>query len=301
VIRIILSGIMTVRSLTYLLMTAVPLVGASVDDRLNVLERDVSELQSLVHALNQRGKKLEIVSNSPAPSKSVLGHLVRTGDSYWSIARRHGVSVRDLEKANQGVNPWRLAIGSRIQIPGQTAAARNHSSPSSHPTTKSGPYTVRSGDILGRISEAHGIRLHQLLAANPGVNPRRLKIGTVLSIPGQAPGQAPSPAPVEAPVAKKSAKKESKPIEAPKSIEAYQPAPPPEHPDIPAPETPAPTTVKAVDIAKTILVTVDKDMRLAEVANRHATSVAVLNELNEVDLSPEQMIKTGSQLYVPGR
>ena len=42
-------------------------------------------------------------------------------------------------------------------------------------------------------------------------------------------------------------------------------------------------------------------MRLAEVANQHATSVAILNELNEVNLSPEQMIKTGSQLYVPGR
>ena len=81
----------------------------------------------------------------------------------------------------------------------------------------------------------------------------------------------------------------------------FQPAPPPADPAILASETPAPAAKPDVNIPKTILVTVDEDMRLAEVANRHATSVAILNELNEVNLSPEQMIKTGSQLYVPGR
>jgi len=222
---------------------------------------------------------------------------VRTGDSFWSIARRHGIPVGALEKANPGVDPRRLAIGSQIQIPGPTALAQKDHAPANHPTTKSKTHTVRSGDILGRIAEAHGIRLHQLLAANPGVNPRRLRIGTVLSIPGQAPPSEP----VEAPVPQKPEKKESKPIEAPKNIDAYQPAPPPEHPGIPAPETPTPTTITTVALQKTILVTVDQDMRLAEVANQHATSVAVLNELNEVNLSPEQMIKTGSQLYVPDR
>jgi LysM repeat protein len=287
---------MTVRPLAYLLMTAVPLAGASVDDRLNVLERDVSELQSLVHALDQRSKQPEVTPNPPAPSRMIATHLVRTGDSYWSISRRHGLSVTALERANPGINPRRLFIGSRIQIPGQVALGKNISTPASRFASESGSYTVRSGDVLGRISENHGIRLHQLLAANPGVNPRRLKIGTVLSIPG-----APGSAPAEAPSPKKTVKKESKPVEAPRPIEAYQPAPPPESPGPLAPATPEPSAVSALNTPKTILVTVDKDMRLAEVANQHATSVTVLNELNEVSLSPEQMIKTGSQLYVPGR
>ena len=288
---------MTVRPLAYLLMTAVPLVGASVDDRLDSIERDVSELQSLVHALNQRSKNPTIAPNSPAPSRSSGGHLVRTGDSYWSIARRHGVSVNALERANPGINPRRLAIGTTIQIPGQAATPQSSTVASAHAPNQSGTYTVKPGDILGRISEAHGIRLHQLLSANPGMDPRRLKIGTVLSIPGQAF----QPAPIESPVPPKPVKKESKPVEEPKTVESYQPAPPPEHPGILAPGAAPPATVQSVDLPKNILVTVDQDMRLAEVANRHATSVTVLNELNEVNLSPEQMIKTGSQLYVPGR
>ncbi len=286
---------MTVRPIACLFMTAVPLWGASVDHRLDALERDVSELQSLVHALSQRSQKSDITPGKPVPTDSGNSHLVRTGDSYWSIARRHGVSITALERANPGINPRRLAIGKRIHIPGQTSLASDNNSTLPHQSAPHpGTYTVKPGDILGRISETHGIRLHQLLAANPGLDPRRLKIGTMLAIPGQT-------GPTKTPALKSPQQKKQTPVEAPKTVESYQPAPPPENSGILPSGPPESTALKSVDIPKTILVTVDKDMRLAEVANQHATSVAILNELNEVNLSPEQMIKTGSQLYVPDR
>ena len=267
---------MTVRPLAYLLMTALPLVGSSVDHRLGILERQVSELQSLVHSLHPRAPQEVLMPQAPEEAEN--SHVVRAGESYWSIARRHGISVNDLENANPGTDPRRLSIGATIRIPGQ----KTNRTPSHQASIGSATYTVRSGDILGRISEAHGIRLHQLLSANPNVNPRRLKIGTVLTIPGQE-----NPDPIEEPSPQPPTQQEEQPVEPPQVVETYQPAPPPTEP-------------ASVDIPKTILVTVDKNMRLLEVANRHATSVAILNRLNEVNLSPEQMIKIGSQLYVPG-
>jgi LysM repeat protein len=44
-------------------------------------------------------------------------------------------------------------------------------------------YTVVSGDTLGGIAVAHGTTLEGLEAANPGITPDNLPIGTVLKLP----------------------------------------------------------------------------------------------------------------------
>lgn len=48
---------------------------------------------------------------------------------------------------------------------------------------KQGVYTIKSGDTLGKIAAAYKISLSELQAANPGVDPRRLRIGQQLVIP----------------------------------------------------------------------------------------------------------------------
>ncbi len=44
-------------------------------------------------------------------------------------------------------------------------------------------YTVVAGDTLGKIAKAHGISLKALEAANPNVQPTRMKIGDKIMIP----------------------------------------------------------------------------------------------------------------------
>lgn len=48
---------------------------------------------------------------------------------------------------------------------------------------ESGIYTIKSGDTLGRIAAAYNISLSQLQAANPGIDPRRLRIGQQVVVP----------------------------------------------------------------------------------------------------------------------
>ena len=44
-------------------------------------------------------------------------------------------------------------------------------------------YIVRAGDNPATIARAHGLKLPALLAANPGLDPRRLKVGQTINLP----------------------------------------------------------------------------------------------------------------------
>jgi tetratricopeptide (TPR) repeat protein len=51
-------------------------------------------------------------------------------------------------------------------------------------TTKTiGTYSVKGGDTPASIARKYGVKLDALVAANPGVDPKRLKIGQSLNIP----------------------------------------------------------------------------------------------------------------------
>jgi LysM repeat protein len=48
-----------------------------------------------------------------------------------------------------------------------------------------GTYTVKSGDSLAKIARANGVTLAEIVAANPGVDPKRLKVGQKINLPAK--------------------------------------------------------------------------------------------------------------------
>lgn len=55
---------------------------------------------------------------APAPSSSgAKTHTIRSGDTLDGIAKKYGVSVAALQKANPGLNPRRLQLGKTIKLP----------------------------------------------------------------------------------------------------------------------------------------------------------------------------------------
>jgi membrane-bound lytic murein transglycosylase D len=90
-------------------------------------------------------------------------HVVRRGDTLWSIARTHGVSMDRLADTNGLSRSGTLTVGQVLAIPGTTRlAAADSSSITSRATT----YVVRSGDTLSRIAQKFRIRLADLLGWN---------------------------------------------------------------------------------------------------------------------------------------
>jgi peptidoglycan endopeptidase LytE len=55
-------------------------------------------------------------------------------------------------------------------------------------------YTVKKGDYFEKIAKAHGLRTKDIVAANPGVDSTRLKVGQKLLLPAPSAPSAPAAA-----------------------------------------------------------------------------------------------------------
>jgi LysM repeat protein len=46
-------------------------------------------------------------------------------------------------------------------------------------------HTVQAGETLAAIARKYGVRLNSLLSANPGIEPRHMRVGQTLNIPAR--------------------------------------------------------------------------------------------------------------------
>lgn len=69
---------------------------------------------------------------------------------------------------------------SLVAAPIPTNLAEAPTAPTTHRT-----HTVKPGETPILIAKRYGIRLNALLAANPGLDPRRLRVGQNLNVPGR--------------------------------------------------------------------------------------------------------------------
>ena len=123
------------------------------------------------------------VAPTPSPCPGGFLYAIRAGDTFFSIARRFGISVDALAAANPGVDPNRLQIGQQICVPAPA--------PAPGPCPGGFLYTIRSGDTFFSLARRFGITLQALLSANPGVDPNRLQVGQQICIPAPAPSPLP--------------------------------------------------------------------------------------------------------------
>jgi LysM repeat protein len=146
------------------------------------------------------GCKQELVkAESLAPvAQSVLRDLDRLREEnkqlkqkleQWEKAQAAGRATAgpsQAEPAWPASSPFGAAGPGARGSPTVTARAANPGASSSgaRPApSASRSYTVRPGDTPYSIARAHGVRLDALLAANPGLEPRRMKAGQVVKIP----------------------------------------------------------------------------------------------------------------------
>jgi murein DD-endopeptidase MepM/ murein hydrolase activator NlpD len=120
---------------------------------------------------------------------------IRPGDTLYGLSRRHHVSVAELMEVN-GLNNPNLHPGQKIYLPEgysaqprQMAAAQTHVSVPPPSTSKfDGSYTMRNGDSLYGLSRSYGVPLTELQRVNGITDPRSVRVGTVLRVPGATNG-----------------------------------------------------------------------------------------------------------------
>jgi membrane-bound lytic murein transglycosylase D len=90
-------------------------------------------------------------------------HIVRRGDTLWSIARSHGVTMESIVSSNSLSTDDTLAVGQVLRIPGTATLASTDADAGG---TRSTTYVVRRGDTLSRIASKFRVRLSDLLGWN---------------------------------------------------------------------------------------------------------------------------------------
>lgn len=128
---------------------------------------------------------------SPAYAQSPTVHVVRRGETLYSIARRYGVSVGAICAANSIADPRLIYAGQQLVIPGTGGSGAP--APSS-----GGTHVVQPGENLYRIALRYGTTILALAKANGISDPTQIRVGQTLVIPGGA--EAPA-APSSPPVA----------------------------------------------------------------------------------------------------
>jgi len=113
-------------------------------------------------------------------------HVVRRGESIWSIARRNNMDPRTLMRLNGKTASDKIMPGERLVV---AAGARAEGSGSDAGTTRSAgssatrvTHRVRSGETLSAIARRYGVTVAQLASWN-GISANRvLRIGQRLTI-----------------------------------------------------------------------------------------------------------------------
>lgn len=152
--------------------------------------------------------------------ESASSYTVKSGDTLGAIAKRNGTSVRAIKSANN-LSSDTIIVGQTLLIPsGSGAAAPSVSSGASSVSLPEGTYLVQKGDTLGAIAKRYNVKVSELMTENNISDPRALRAGQKLVIPGQ--GSTSTPAPV-APAPR--AKPATTPAPVPAPVPAPQPAP----------------------------------------------------------------------------
>lgn len=145
-----------------------------------------------------------------APGGEARSYKVVQNDSFYKIAKDHGISISALSKANPTADSRKLKVGQTLQIPAPVAkvATEVASGAGAVPAVKvaaSKTYTVKAGDTLTKVAKANGVKVKALREANK-LKSDQLHVGQKLKFPAHkataaASAKSPVAAPAESPVA----------------------------------------------------------------------------------------------------
>jgi LysM repeat protein len=121
------------------------------------------------------------------PPAQTTEYSVLKGDTLSGIASKFGVTVKALQEANPGIEPTRLQIGQKIQVPPPSAVPASTPAAAPVATAANGSqlYTVKSGDTLSSIASRFGTTVRAIRSAN-NLKTDRILVGQKLKIPGKA-------------------------------------------------------------------------------------------------------------------
>ena len=110
-------------------------------------------------------------------------HVVQSGESLWTISRKHGCTVDDLKSANK-LYDNKLIPGDELRVPSCEKKSRGAAVfAGKKPSAKTGliTFAVQSGDTLGKIAKRFGTDVSHLRFAN-SIDGSHIEVGQILRV-----------------------------------------------------------------------------------------------------------------------
>jgi LysM repeat protein len=116
--------------------------------------------------------------------KQAADYIVKSGDTLGGIAAANKVKTNDLATWNNISNPNKIRVGQKLRLSAPVAAT-------TQPTTTTTPaatpqynqYKIKAGDTFEGIGAPLNISTARIQKANPGIDPKKLRIGQTINIP----------------------------------------------------------------------------------------------------------------------
>lgn len=172
--------------------------------------KEIQRLNNLQPDDLREGMKLKLPAKGGSPAAAQARpdpelpagaklHTVAKDEYIIDISKKHYGSTkhwREIAKANPGVDPERLKVGQKLVIPARGGAAATGGGAAAEPVAGEGEYVIKAGDTYPRLAErllGDARKWKEFSAANPGVDPQRLRIGQKIRLPAGARGERPAP------------------------------------------------------------------------------------------------------------
>ena len=146
------------------------------------ISESVAGLQTEMDGISKKYVTLTQLKEFANSTQDGFNEITDTISKTRTDVRANTIKVAELETQVQSGGVVRRST------PTPSSSSSPTSSDSGETTTSSVPaggaeYTIQSGDTLGKVAAQFGISLDKLLSANPGVQPRYLRVGQVIVIP----------------------------------------------------------------------------------------------------------------------
>lgn len=106
----------------------------------------------------------------PQPTNATVGYVIKKGDTLYSVAKAHGLTIPQFMKLNPNVGAV-LKEGDIVNVPLNSAI------------TTYVLHTIEPGETLYSIGRRYGVKPQQISEANLSLNASSLPVGSVIRIP----------------------------------------------------------------------------------------------------------------------
>jgi LysM repeat protein len=135
-----------------------------------------------------------VTPEPPPVSLTTTEYAIAKGDTLAKIAKKHGVTLAQLEAANPNLDSRKLQINQKIQIPASAPKGNAAAEPGVADAGAAEPagkvYAVKAGDTLTKIAKSHGVTPRELRSFN-NLKTDRITVNQKIKIP---PAKAAAPA-----------------------------------------------------------------------------------------------------------